>query len=331
MISLRFLAVNRASIMKYGYTRKEFLSMTLEDIRPKEEVSSLRNHFKKLRRTKHSDKFIGAGIWKHRKKNGEIIYADINTSNILYDNTNAILVIANDITAKKVGGDILKSHNIELKKLAEHLQKIREDERNKISHDIHDHLGQQLNVLKVEVFLLAKKIASSNNEFDRDQALKELLSIQDLIDSSIKSIHKIVMDLRPEVLEKLGLIEAVRWHSEEFEKRTGIKCKVNISFRKIDLSKERSVAIYRIFQEILTNVAKHSFASEVVIRLQKSNKRLILTVKDDGTGMNKDDLVKRHAFGISGMKERANSINGKFKIINLKRKGTKVELRFPTA
>jgi PAS domain S-box-containing protein len=320
-----FTYVNRPFLKMLGYKSYEMIGKRVIDFIFKEDIKLFEE-----RRVSVEKALKERFDVKLKRKNNTPVWCSVGTAPFIDENKKftGLLAMITDISYRKEEEEKLNLYNIKLKELTEHLNKIREDERNKISRNIHDHLGQQLNVLKIEIFLLAKKIASGK-DINKHIALKELLSIEDLIDSSIKSIRKIVMDLRPDILEKLGLVEAIKSQAEEFEKRTSVICRVNSYIDSISFSREQSYTIYRIFQETLTNVAKHSNASKVDIELKECNKKLYLSVKDNGVGIKDRDLLKRQTFGIMGLKERVYSLNGKINIFGINSKGTKIEIQFP--
>jgi len=164
---------------------------------------------------------------------------------------------------------------------------------------------------------------------DQDSDLLEKASYVDsLIDRSIDAVHRISGDLRPAVLD-FGLIAAIEWHAKEFEKQMGILCEVSSNVEEIDLDVDQATALFRIFQEALTNVSKHADASRVEVRLIRTIDHLRLEIADNGKGMAPVDRVKEKSFGLRGMKERALALGGQLTIDAAPFGGTVIVMNMP--
>jgi signal transduction histidine kinase len=215
----------------------------------------------------------------------------------------------------------LKESEDKLRRLAAHLISIREEERAHIAREIHDELGQVLTGIKMEVGWLAKRL--------KEPALLEKTeSMSKLIDSTVQTVRKIATGLRPEMLDDMGLIAAVGWQAKDFQKRTGIRCRAKLPPEsKYDL--EISTALFRIFQEILTNVARHSRATRVDIDLSANDEGIELEVSDNGVGIPSSDLHGRKSLGLLGMQERALLFGGTVVISGTPGEGTRVAVRIP--
>lgn len=222
----------------------------------------------------------------------------------------------------------LKASRENLRALSGHLQSIREEERSRIAREIHDELGQALTALKMDVLWLHGKISGlpikPNKQFD-----DTIKSMTFLIDSTINSVRRIAADLRPGVLDDLGLIPAIEWQSQEFQKRTGIETKFSSTVREAFIERERSTAIFRILQEALTNVVRHSKASKVYVRFELFAKHIVLTVDDNGRGIRPEEIVSPRSLGLIGMRERAELQGGSINIIGQLNKGTVVKVTLP--
>ena len=218
----------------------------------------------------------------------------------------------------------LKVANQSLRDLSVHLQSIREEERTKIARDIHDELGQTLTALKMELSWLARKLPA-----DQEAISDKVQNMINHIDMTIDSVQRIYTELRPTVLDNLGLVAAIEWQAKEFQERTGIKCKVSFYPENIIMGRDKRTAVFRIFQEAMTNIARHAEASAVTIDLEETSDRVILTVKDNGKGITEEQILDPRAFGIIGMKERAYFLGGEVKISGIVNKGTAVILNIP--
>jgi len=212
----------------------------------------------------------------------------------------------------------------DLRNLSEHLQTVREEERTGIAREIHDELGQALTVLKMGLSWMKDKLSC-----DQQQLVDRTESMLGLTDTTIQSVKKICTELRPGLLDDLGLAAAIEWQAGEFENRTGIKCNVKMDPEDITLDRDPSTAIFRIFQEALTNVARHANATEVEASLMERNGALELRVKDNGRGITKEQIQKPRSFGLLGIRERIHNLGGRFQIKGAKNKGTTLMVVIP--
>jgi len=317
--TLKFLDVNEAALRHYGYSRNELMQMTVKDIRPTEELERLLKYFEGYQRGN-----VNSGNWKHLKKDGTIIEVEINSHDINYNGKAARLVLANDITDKVKAQRLIIETSEQLRQLSARLQDIREEERMHMAHEIHDELGQRLTVLKMDISWLSRKLKIE------DETVKEKLKTTlVLLDGTIKIVRKIATDLRPGILDDLGLIPALEWQSKEFEERSGIKVNFKSNISEIALKTPVATGLFRIFQESLTNVGRHSKATTVESELVLQNDSLIMSIYDDGKGFDTSVLGSTKTLGIMGMKERTMMIAGEYTITSSPGKGTKVIVRVP--
>jgi signal transduction histidine kinase len=217
----------------------------------------------------------------------------------------------------------LRESEDKLRRLAAHLISVREEERAHIAREIHDELGQVLTGLKMEVTWLAKRL--------HDKPLVEKTdSMCKLIDSTVQTVRKIATGLRPEMLDDMGLVAAIGWQAKDFQKRTGVRCRVKLPPETTKLDIDVSTAAFRIFQEILTNVARHSRATRVDIDLNVTEDQVSLEVQDNGVGIADSDLNGRKSLGLLGMHERALLFGGEVNISGAPGHGTRVAVSIPT-
>ena len=226
--------------------------------------------------------------------------------------------------------EILQRHeellevNKQLRDLSSHLQHVREEERMQISRDIHDELGQQLTGLKMDVHWLGNKIATEDEKIK-----KKVSDIIGLIDETVRSVRKISANLRPSMLDDLGLIAALEWHSEEVTKRTGIDVSFISTIQSIDIPVAMATEIFRIYQEALTNAVRHSKAHKITGRLQYEDDNLLLQISDDGIGMDPSVIDSKKTLGLIGIKERTFSLGGKYELKSEPGKGTGINITIP--
>lgn len=212
----------------------------------------------------------------------------------------------------------------QLHALAGRLQSVREEERKRVAREVHDQLGQALTALKLDLGSLLHEIPGA-----AQHPPKRASSILKLVDDTIQTVRRISTELRPGILDDLGLVATVEWAGGEFEARTGTKCRLDLPQEDINVDSERATAIFRILQETLTNVARYAEASEVKVRLTREDGDLSLEVHDNGTGIDEDKISSADSLGILGMRERARLLGGKLTVTGVPRKGTTVRVRIP--
>jgi signal transduction histidine kinase len=217
----------------------------------------------------------------------------------------------------------LKESEDKLRRLAAHLISVREEERAHIAREIHDELGQVLTGIKMEVGWLQKRL-------QEPQLLEKTESMSKLIDSTVQTVRKIATGLRPEMLDDMGVVAAIGWQAKDFQKRTGIRCRVKLPPETVKLDIDVSTTAFRIFQEILTNVARHSRATRVDIELEVSETEVRLQVQDNGVGIAESDVNGRKSLGLLGMHERALLFGGEVSITGAPGHGTRVAVVIPT-
>lgn len=230
--------------------------------------------------------------------------------------TNLILLGFEDVTDRE--------KREALRALAARLNAVREEERSRLAREIHDELSGSLTALKMDLSLLPDRAAK-----DRAAFAEKLSSMSKLIDSTLEQVRTIVTELRPVVLDKLGLIPAIEWQTREFQEHTRIPCEVRLPAEDIALEPGRATALFRILQEALTNIARHAQASKVVIELQYEAGSLILLVRDDGKGVEAAAIDALTSLGLLGIRERALSFGGSAEIAALPERGTCVTVRMP--
>ena len=323
--SLEFLDVNNAAVEKYGYSREEFFSMTIKDIRPSEDVALLEKYLSDPRNS-----YTQSGIWRHKKKDGKIINVEITSHTINFGGVQARLVLANDVTEKIKAVEELKSSREGLRALAGHLQSVREDERTTIAREIHDELGQVLASLKINLTIIGKSLPTSGEKIDTKSIEEEINSMKERIDETVKRLRKLITKLRPEVLDNLGLIPAFEWLTHEFQSTSGIEFQlINNVGEEFKFNQDLSIALFRIVQEALTNVARHAYASRVILQLNKNENSFLLEIIDNGIGIKEKNIKGTKSFGLLGMRERAHILGGDFKIEPVNPSGTKISISVP--
>jgi two-component system sensor histidine kinase UhpB len=214
--------------------------------------------------------------------------------------------------------------NARLRHLSAYMHDVREQERATIAREIHDELGQWLTALKMDLALSQRYITK-----DIDRASRKLKDMTHVVDSTIGSVQRLVSELRPTVLDNLGLVPALEWYLQEFEKRYHIPARMEIESDETDFSDQTAIAIYRIFQECLSNIARHAGATEVVMQISQDGDTWKLTVADNGIGLPPEKLQEDRSFGLMGMQERAEACGGSVDFVTAPGQGTKITLYIP--
>jgi len=218
-----------------------------------------------------------------------------------------------------------RSHN-QLRNLAAHLQSAREEERTWIAREIHDELGQTLTALKIDLSLMDKQVAANQGI----ETLAELIKADlKLVNETIKTVKRLCTELRPSVLDHLGLGAAIEWQAQEFQKRSGIECKVNLVPNDITVDGKHAIALFRIFQESLSNVLRHAQATKVTVTLSDRGGVIMLEIADNGVGITEEHMSKANSFGLLGMRERVKICNGELRISGTQNAGTRITVIIP--
>ena len=243
---------------------------------------------------------------------------------IKYEEANCLMGVGIDISERKEAQEKIQQTSEELRRLAVHLQTIREEERKRIGREIHDELGQQLTAIKMDVAWIDKKIPEETTVLKN-----KLRNIITLLDGSNKSIRRILSELRPGVLDDHDLVEALEWLDDQFTANTGIAVKFNKPEKIIKVPALVTICIFRVYQEALTNITRYAKAKTVSTALNIDNDNIVVSIEDDGTGFDITAVKNKKSFGILGMKERVHSLNGKFELVSSPGKGTKINISLP--
>lgn len=266
------------------------------------------------------------GELRHFRKDGSTFLAEITSvkfrNAIGEEQTNTII---RDITERKRAEEELNESYQQIRRLTAYLQKVREEERANIARDIHDELGQQLTVMKMDLSWMKKKIKSGEVE----TLPAKMDEIQEIIDGTVSSVRRIATDLRPSLLDDIGLIAAIEWEVDMFTKRTGIKVNLLKPDSPVEMPAEYVTGLFRILQESLTNIIRHASATQVDIHLKNQNNEFILYIEDNGTGFDMNTVAGKKTLGLLGMKERSAMMEGIFTVHSEPLKGTKLEVRVP--
>jgi PAS domain S-box-containing protein len=317
--------VNPAAQAMTGYSYEELLQMSFWEI--------MHPDFQELVRERGLKRLKGESVpnryeLKILTKQNDIRWLDFTSSITEYAGEIAAFGTAFDITERVKAEDNVRSSREQLRHLSQRLQEIREEERTLIAREIHDELGQQLTGLKMDITMVEKKIADA--EMKNNAAVqKKLRQMKQLIDETIQTVRKISSELRPGILDDLGLVPAIEWQAKEFFERTGVRCALETSLEHLELQRNSSTTLFRILQESLTNVSRHANATRVKITLATENENVQLTIEDNGKGIPPEKIFESESLGLLGMRERAAALGGRVEIRSEKRKGTCVCVVLP--
>jgi len=216
----------------------------------------------------------------------------------------------------------LEESQAQLRQLSAHLQAAREEERAHIAREIHDELGQVLTTLKMDLASMQRLVLNPT-----DAIRERMMIMSQSIDSTVQMVRRLATELRPSILDDLGLAAAIEWQMTEFQQRTGIRCELEMNIDESSVGPQARIALFRIFQETLTNVARHAQATLIKIRVEEGSHQVLLQVKDNGRGITETDIAKSRSFGVLGMRERVHLLNGEFNIEGKPGEGTTVTVR----
>jgi PAS domain S-box-containing protein len=324
----RIFRANQALCDMIGYSAEELIGRTLMEISHPDDVEADLALAEKVFRGeiphyKLEKRLVG--------KNGKPVWVNV-TATVIRDAEGGVLYglgLAENITARKQAEAELRKSYQQLRDLSSRLQTIREDERSHIAREIHDELGQMLTVLKMDLALVERKIYDGDSSRNHPAIFEQLEAMANMIDNIIRSVRRIATELRPEVLDELGLKEAIEWELDMFRERSGMGAQFLSNLNEVNLDRNSSTALFRIFQETLTNILRHAQATEVSVVLEIRNGKLLLQIQDNGRGITEKELTGAHSLGILGMRERAMIMGGEVTIIGEAGRGTLVTVRVP--
>jgi PAS domain S-box-containing protein len=240
------------------------------------------------------------------------------------DLLNANTALLEEIEERKYVEKALRASREKLRRLSAHLQSARESERAAVAREIHDELGATLTAVKMDLHWFAKTV--TDGTLPRADKLSEAV---ELVDSAIRTVKRIATELRPSILDHLGLWPALQWQLQEFELNFGIPCQIDPAPVGVLLENDAQTAVFRIFQEALTNIARHAHATAVHVGLRPEGNGILVRISDNGTGLPPGKIMEPEACGIQGMRERARTIGGNVRFEQTEGGGTSVLVKFP--
>ncbi|WP_018610587.1 PAS domain S-box protein [Uliginosibacterium gangwonense] len=315
--SFRVLLFNPAAEQMLGLKAQDVLGHALPASLP----AQLHEIFRQLAQNAESELDLQPQIIGHRA-DGTEFPIESTVSYALIGGRPQLTAVLRDVTEQRRTEYQLREVNQQLRGLSVSLQEVREQERTRIAHELHDELGQQLTGLKLDLSWLSRRTKE-----DRPVSATKVDEMRGMLDVAIASVRRISTELRPPVLDDLGFGDAVAWQAREFAKRSDLAIELELEAARQVTDEATATALYRIVQESLTNIMRHAQASRVVIRLTAEDGQLVLCIHDDGKGVNLEQ--PSHGFGLVSMRERANALGGQFCITSQPGDGTRVEVTLP--
>jgi PAS domain S-box-containing protein len=237
--------------------------------------------------------------------------------------------LAEDITGRKQAEERLKATSEQLRALSASLSSAREEEGTRIARELHDEMGSALTSLKWDLESIEKSCSEAGNQAASSNIREKIAGMIEVIDTTLDAVLRISSDLRPTILDDLGLLEAIEWQAQQFEARTGIACQVDSFVENVDLSREKATAVFRVLQEALTNVLRHAHATRVNITIAEEEAVFAFELRDNGRGITEEEKTGSRSLGLIGMRERANLVGGTIEITGNGERGTVLTLRVP--
>lgn len=316
---------NRAAEQVFGVRREGVLGTPLDRLLPARFRGTHRGHVEGFGRTGVTSRRMGdiTTLWALRPDSGEEFPIEASISQAVEAGKRYYTVILRDITVRKQAEDALRQSQRELRELSARVLEAREEEKTRIARELHDELGQLLTALKMDLGWLRERVAA-DAELDARAA-----EMGRLLDQTVSSTRRISADLRPLMLDDLGLADAATWLVDDFAKRSGVACRVDMAEDLPEVSKAVATAVYRAIQESLTNIARHAGAKSAWVVLAVEDGAMHVEVEDDGRGIAPEDLAKARSLGLKGMRERIAFLGGSLDIARAPRGGTRLRLLVP--
>jgi PAS domain S-box-containing protein len=324
----RVVLFNRAAEQLFGVRQADAIGAQLERFIPQRFRAAHRAHVEKFGRTGVTSRRMGDAttLWALRADGSEFPI-DASISQGGEAGNHFYTVILRDITRRKLAEDTMQQQQHELRELSARVQEAREEEKTRIARELHDELGQLLTALKMDLAWLRERLPAE------ERALAErAASMSALLDRTVSSSRRIASDLRPLMLDDLGLADAAHWLVEEFGRHSSVRLEMRAAPAEAlnALSKGAATAVYRAIQESLTNIARHSGAKNAWIVMVHENGGLTIEIEDDGRGIGEGDMAKSRSLGLKGMRERVAYYGGSVEVGPAPRGGTRLRLRVPS-
>ncbi|MGL4576854.1 MAG: PAS domain-containing sensor histidine kinase [Burkholderiaceae bacterium] len=316
---------NAAAEQMFGYSAAQALNMTLSSLIPATFRSRHHTHVQNFAHSGESSRKMGHHmVLRGLRASGEEFPLEASISRSMTQGKLYMTVILRDLTARVKAQNELDRARAQLRELSIASQTAREEEKARISRELHDELGQNLTALKMDLAWL-----ESHANHDGPARAERIRAMQGVLDSTVVATRRIAADLRPLMLDDLGLMAALEWLTQDFTRRTAVPCDLAVDDAVVDVDQRVQSALYRAVQECLTNVARHARATHVKIELKVLESAVHLSVEDDGRGISQADQARRGSFGLIGMRERVYILGGSVEISSEPGAGTHISIVMP--
>ena len=317
---------NAAAEKIFGCPVAEAIGAPLDRFIPERFRAAHRGHVRHFGETGATTRMMGARLaLLGLRSNGEEFPIDASISQVVIDGRKLYTVIVRDITERRSVEEALERSYREFRELSTAMHEVREAERLRIARELHDELAQWLTAIKMDVSWLSSRLPR-----DEAQLLARVEKMKGVVDTAVAAVRRIAADLRPVMLDDLGLVPAIESLLHDLSQRTGIVISLDGAAAELDFREPLPTALYRIAQEALTNVARHARATEVSVTMHVGNGRLVLAVRDNGRGFD-PGTVRAKSYGILGIRERAHTLGGTARFERIAKGGMLVEIAIPVA
>ena len=318
---------NAAAEQVFGYTREEAIGAPLTRLIPARYRGEHAAHVADFGNSGTTTRKMGAQrIVTGVRKSGEEFPIDASISQISEGGAKFYTVILRDVTERVNALNALSRSREELREFAAAATSVREQEKSRIARELHDELGQSMTALKMDLIWMTERMPAG-----QDALAAKLAAMQGMLDGTVAATRRISADLRPLMLDDLGLLPAVEWLVQTFTERAGVECELNLTSPDLELQEPYATAVFRILQESLTNIARHAQASRVEITVSRRGDMVNLSIQDNGRGFATDGPRKPNSYGLTGLRERAYLLDGQTEIVSAPGQGTRVFVNIPIA
>ncbi len=315
----RIRYVNPAEAQMHGFTQEELIGGDVRTFAPPDRAGTIRSAERP-----HSGRWSRESLNLHR--DGSVFPVHLMSNVVLDPHGQPIGTVTSceDISERKRAEDRLRESGQRLRGLAQHLEVVREEERSRIAQEIHDNLGASLTVLKLDLSMIEQRVSESAPDL-----LPRIHRMLESIDGTVDTVRSLARNLRPFLLDDVGLIAAIEWHVQEVDSRTGVHCRARLPEEELVLGEEERKVLFRAFQEAVTNALRHAAAKTVEVSLEEGSDGLVLVIRDDGVGIDPGWLDKPKGFGLMALRERVLGIGGHLEVVGGEDRGTVVRVALP--
>ncbi len=328
--SQTMILFNRAAEGMFRCRREDALGQPLDTLLPARFRAAHRGHIERFGRTGETSRRMGERqvLWGLRADTGDEFPLEASISQVVEAGNRYYTVILRDITRRREYEEVGQRRQAELREWSARVLEAREEEKTMIARDLHDELGQLLTALKMDVAWMRERLPAADGELGAKAS-----GMSDLLDRTVGSMRRISADLRPLMLDDLGLADAAAWLADDFAERSGVDCRLEVARDGTleGLDKPVATAVYRVLQESLTNIARHAQARHAWVVLARDAGGIHLDIEDDGRGIPQDRIAGAQSLGLKGMRERVLYLGGSVEIGPALRGGTRVSARIPLA